>query len=303
MTMAEVFPDLWLGSLASLSDIATGISSGSHRQHWTVISILDSPKLVTFAESMLKDTVEQGRCYHVVWKLPDHPSAPFLSSELKSIVVQIDKVLLHSEGDNEASGACLVHCAKGVSRSVATVAAWYISRKNVSMAEALDRIRKNSQLEALPNMGFLASLRALEQSHGNIDRAIERMESRKQQMILDVVIIGSGPAGLVSAKTLLGEGITNIMVFEETSCAGGLWNREGGTTNSDSASVQPRVKVSCVIKNDKTGEAAMEIPASVQPVYDNLTSNFPKDMTSFIGYPFEPCIEHFPNAWDVFWSR
>ncbi|KAL3920512.1 MAG: hypothetical protein SGILL_003224 [Bacillariaceae sp.] len=156
-------------------------------------------------------------------------------------------------------------------------------------------IRHSSQPEAMPNIGFLASLRALEQCDGDVDRAVERMQSKP---VYEVAIIGSGPAGLVSAKTLLEEDISNIVVFEETSCAGGLWNREGGGTKKldDSAKFEPRIKVPCIIQNEKTGEAAMEIPASVQPVYENLTSNFPKDMTSFLGYPFAPEIENFPKA-------
>ena len=123
----------------------------------------------------------------------------------------------------------------------------------------------------------------------------------QEQCCYDVAIVGSGPAGLVSAKTLLEEGIDNIIVFDETSSAGGLWNQECGPSR--------RLDVPCIIRNDNddndndnnnssnnSNNIVLQIPASSQPVYDNLVSNFPKDMTSFQGYPFPSHIECFPKA-------
>ena len=65
----------------------------------------------------------------------------------------------------------------GVSRSATLCAAWIISRKKVSMEIALETVRK-ARPEIFPNMGFIASLRALEQCDGDIDKAIERLGSK-----------------------------------------------------------------------------------------------------------------------------
>jgi cation diffusion facilitator CzcD-associated flavoprotein CzcO len=189
---------------------------------------------------------------------------------------------------------------------------------------------------------------------------------RDPPTIFEVAIIGSGPAGLVTAKTLLVDHkVTNIVVFEETSSAGGLWNRESSTTNkcsskkngigstTDNASVDDntivdgvvlspttinapthvlRLAVPCLIHKGNEGGRSeigeggdvssgdnhnsnenrtvqssssqqlqekgitIRIPSSSQPVYDDLRPNFPKDMTSFLGYPFLSKIENFPPA-------
>jgi Flavin-binding monooxygenase-like len=116
---------------------------------------------------------------------------------------------------------------------------------------------------------------------------------KEKENTYEVAIIGSGPAGLVAAKSLLDKEISNIVVLEETSCAGGLWNREGA---QGSKSNNARISVPCLIRNEITGEIVREIPSSCQPVYDNLRSNFPKDLTSFIGHSFPSHVEHFPDA-------
>jgi protein-tyrosine phosphatase len=178
-SIKEVFPNVWLGSLSAVQIVC---SESSPDVDWTVISLLDSPRLVAFSESLLKDRVEKGTCRHIIWNLADKPGASFLSDRLKQVLAIMDEasddetkntICIHK---NDTNKACLVHCAKGVSRSVSVCAAWYISRKSSTLSEALDMIRK-SRPEAMPNIGFLAALRALEQSQGDVDKAMDRMSS------------------------------------------------------------------------------------------------------------------------------
>eukprot|EP00977_Amphora_coffeiformis_P001915 scaffold362_cov176-Amphora_coffeaeformis.AAC.41 len=100
----------------------------------------------------------------------------------------------------------------------------------------------------------------------------------------EVVIIGAGPSGLVSAKTLLAQHVAHILVLDESDSTGGLWNR------------QVRPSVPCRIVKYHNGETVREVESSSQPVYSDLRTNFPKDLTSFLGHPFGSHVEHFPPA-------
>jgi protein-tyrosine phosphatase len=146
--------------------------------HWSVISILDSSKLISFSKVFLQKRVEKGNCTHVIWNLPDKSNGEFLSEKLNNLLDIIDDVVLKQQQQQQQQQKqqkqCLVHCAQGLSRSVATIAAWYISRKKSSLAEAMDVIRR-VRPEAMPNFGFIACLRALEQCEGEIYKARKRL--------------------------------------------------------------------------------------------------------------------------------
>eukprot|EP00980_Cylindrotheca_fusiformis_P014433 scaffold3845_cov67-Cylindrotheca_fusiformis.AAC.1 len=73
----------------------------------------------------------------------------------------------------------LVHCAMGVSRSAALCAAWIIVRKKLSLQQAMDTIRA-VRPEVLPNLGFIAWLRALEACDGNIEQARKRLRRKAE---------------------------------------------------------------------------------------------------------------------------
>eukprot|EP00977_Amphora_coffeiformis_P024357 scaffold15612_cov105-Amphora_coffeaeformis.AAC.2 len=97
----------------------------------------------------------------------------------------MDECLLVSnrnDDDNSSSNHdyCLVHCAFGISRSVSICAAWLISRRQLTLSQALQQIRA-VRPDAAPNMGFLASLRGLEQCKGNMAAAMERMHSQSSK--------------------------------------------------------------------------------------------------------------------------
>jgi protein-tyrosine phosphatase len=216
--MQEIFPNVWLGSLSAVGEVAAAaaeviadpnqsvttssssssccrttdhpandpqISNSIH--HWTVISILDSPKLIHLVQSLLRQLIEEKRCTHVVWKLPDTRQAPFLSTTLSSILRIIDEGIDHPSNNNKKS-CCLIHCAKGVSRSVATCAAWLISRRHcLTVQQAMEMIQQKitatttTKATIRPNMGLVASLRAIEQCQGNVCDAMDRMKSSQQQ--------------------------------------------------------------------------------------------------------------------------
>lgn len=213
-------PNLWLGSLAAVREVVNtervGGAGGSsnynsnndpqtnvfhRRRHWTVISILESPSLVNLTKQLLKESIDAGRCTHIVWKLPDTCQAPFLSKTLETILKQIDEGIRTDDDDGASTTStktCLIHCAKGVSRSAATCAAWLMTRKHQdcsTVQEALTWIRNRGHTQVSPNMGFLASLRALEQCQGDVSKAMVRMNRLERNPdVFEVAIIGSGPA-------------------------------------------------------------------------------------------------------------
>jgi predicted protein tyrosine phosphatase len=160
--LAEIAPGVWVGSLASLTQLYPS-------QEWTVISILSSERLIKLASYMVSSV---GVGHHIVWNLKDNPKADLLSEKhLNEIFSLLDS----------GETSCLVHCAKGISRSVAVCAAWMLARhKCVTVEEALQTIRR-VRPEAHPNLGFLACLRALEQCHGNITKARERISVRSEK--------------------------------------------------------------------------------------------------------------------------
>jgi protein-tyrosine phosphatase len=177
---AEILPGLWIGSLASVK-VVGGDGNGDKLHQWTIISVLESEKLLRLTKAILSSRKDFGDFQHVVWRLPDKSSGDFLSERLLSILACMDEMLVVVDAEpNQYNNnkACLVHCAQGISRSAAVCAAWLLSRKKLSLQEALAAIRK-ARPEIRPNLGFLASLRALEQCDGDVEKAMQRMRERK----------------------------------------------------------------------------------------------------------------------------
>jgi protein-tyrosine phosphatase len=169
----EILSGLWIGSLASLRYLASDNEdlSPASRHTWAVISVLDSEKLLGLANAFLEPMKRSKQCrQHVVWKISDKTSADFLSERLQSMLMLMD------ESRNQQRHI-LVHCAMGVSRSAALCAAWLIARKQMSLQQAMDTIRL-VRPEVCPNLGFIASLRALEGCDGDIDKARIRLERK-----------------------------------------------------------------------------------------------------------------------------
>jgi protein-tyrosine phosphatase len=162
----EILDNLWIGSLASLRVI------NQDNELWTVISVLGSDKLISMSNDFLELKKAKKECDHIVWKLSDKNDSEILCDTLKETLDVIDSVLAKE-------GKCLVHCAMGVSRSSTLCASWIMSRQRVSLEEAMNRIREVCPA-AMPNLGFTASLRALEVSNGDIEEARKRLCGRKK---------------------------------------------------------------------------------------------------------------------------
>ena len=135
--------------------------------------------------------------------------------------------------------------------------------------------------------------------------------NNKDTMILEVAIIGAGPAGLIAAKQLKeicgfsvikptmeankvpstqGESSANyqgkIAIFEESSSVGGIWNLNPHGLRQD---------VPCTCRDPEADPAeTINVEASPQPIYEHLRTNLPKDLSSFSDQPFPSDLEFFP---------
>lgn len=175
-TCGEILPGLWIGSLASLREIA------HMDKQWVAVSLLNSEKLVSLSRVLVASL---PNCRQEVWRLPDSSHADLLNdNKLKEVLQLIDESVPSKDSEDEKNKACLIHCAQGISRSAAVATAWLISRKKLMLAQALDLIRQ-VRPQASPNLGFLASLRALEQCAGNVEKARARMEGHRNNKATD----------------------------------------------------------------------------------------------------------------------
>jgi protein-tyrosine phosphatase len=171
--IGEIVPGLWIGALWSIREI-----SKRPTLKWTIISALHSQQLSTFIKASKKELetkIPGIIAAHELWEIPDKSDSVFISPRLEEVLTTIDQGM--NTNENRVS---LVHCAFGTSRSVSVCAAWLISRRRMSLSESLECIR-HVRPEAMPNMGFIASLRALEQSEGSVQLACQRMADCKQK--------------------------------------------------------------------------------------------------------------------------
>lgn len=181
-TCAKIIPGLWIGSLLSLRDIEKMQENDSLRQQWIVVSLLGSEKMILMAKALLAASAHLKYCRHEIWQLPDRSNGGLLSQKLSSTLEIIDQCVdLAGSTSENVRPQCLVHCAQGLSRSAAVCTAWLISRKNMSLEDALNQMR-NVRPQICPNLGFLAELKALECCCGNVQEAIERMKVRQNKI-------------------------------------------------------------------------------------------------------------------------
>jgi len=102
--------------------------------------------------------------HYLAIDIADHPCASLFEA-LPAALDFLDEHLLRSP-----SGGVLVHCASGVSRSVATCVAWLIMRHSLSLDQALSQVRAGRPL-GNPNAGFTLQLQQLERHSASIPDA------------------------------------------------------------------------------------------------------------------------------------
>lgn len=200
-SMGEVLPGLWVGNLMSVSKLLQTQAAPPHLHLTiTIISVLSNQNLIR----LVKDILEQHRlkqgtdgvnnsatCIrHEVIELKDLAESDLLSM-LPDALKLVDEALGHHQtisdndnhdrsshaipicdkSDNEENDIdgrqrriCLVHCARGASRSVAVVIAYLLSRHRSrfkSFDEALQHVRRVRPV-ASPNVGFSLALKRFE---------------------------------------------------------------------------------------------------------------------------------------------
>lgn len=154
----EVVPNLWLGSAAALESHADLKANGIT----TVITVRGRARRRA-----------PPHVIHVDVQLDDRADADLLSS-LPTSLDAIDEAL----DVRRRTGAVLVHCACGVSRSVAICAAWLIVRMRLSLSEAMRMVRIARPI-ARPNPGFIVALQHLEAAGGDVRCAAAGLSARK----------------------------------------------------------------------------------------------------------------------------
>lgn len=182
LLLGEFRPGYWIGNLQSIKEL----SKISDDTEWTVISILKSEKLFAFARAAVEE-LPFPSTVHLEWELQDESQAEFISPRLIEVLDAMDKAVevtppsTNGSRTSKSKKACLVHCAFGISRSAAVCAAWLMARQNVrSLSQALTEIRA-ARPGASPNLGFIASLRALQESKGNVQAAMERIRPKQYE--------------------------------------------------------------------------------------------------------------------------
>eukprot|EP00928_Gymnodinium_smaydae_P044219 TRINITY_DN29513_c0_g1_i1.p1 TRINITY_DN29513_c0_g1~~TRINITY_DN29513_c0_g1_i1.p1 ORF type:complete len:261 (+),score=34.05 TRINITY_DN29513_c0_g1_i1:61-843(+) len=103
--------------------------------------------------------------HEVLSDFADHPTA--------NLLVQLEKAFAFCDKALSERGALLVHCASGVSRSVAVVVAYLMVKFSCTYEDALARVRVTRPC-ANPNLGFVKQLHILQDSHGDVQKALTR---------------------------------------------------------------------------------------------------------------------------------
>ena len=149
----EFVPRFFVGGLAAADHLDQVVGEGGH----------GVTHLITFAARLANELDVPASVTHTVVEIDDHPMADLLSA-LPRALEAMDAALA-------AQAGCLVHCASGVSRSVAACAAWLMTRRGETLNRALAMLR-SVRPHANPNPGFKVALGALESSGGDIGRAL-----------------------------------------------------------------------------------------------------------------------------------
>ena len=149
----SVCEGLWVGSVSA----AKSIDDLRKRNISSILTILRDIKV-----KYPKDF------QHKVVIMADHP--------MEDLLGKLPDALGFLENELNNGRTVLVHCAHGISRSVAVCAAYLIVKKNMTITEALSTI-KAKRPQVKPNIGFLFQLKALSSFTGNVEQARNQFQS------------------------------------------------------------------------------------------------------------------------------
>ena len=164
--IAEIIPGLLVGNVTSIPKINLILGDRvTDEAIVTIVTILSNRNLVRLATDFA-DKLRARQIFrqvnHVVISLKDSADADLIGV-LPETKREIDSALDLSGSSDPRF--CLVHCAKGESRSVSIVVAYLMasfpSRFNLSFDEALNHVKKTYP-RAQPNIGFALALRRYE---------------------------------------------------------------------------------------------------------------------------------------------
>lgn len=191
--LGQILPGLFLGRMAAVRkifELQGDDNNQNDQEEWTVVSILSSASIIsTVTDTLETEQRKFGRklvVRHEIWDLPDKANADFVSDRLIEVLTVVSKSIEMPATPTplvcqrkRPRRNCLIHCARGVSRSAAVCAAWLISCGGYTLSESFDLIRATREVN--PNLGFLAGLRAIEKCGGDVKKAQQRLTRKKNK--------------------------------------------------------------------------------------------------------------------------
>jgi protein-tyrosine phosphatase len=185
----QICDKLWLGSLRAVFDKSSLVQNDIKYALTVAADMVEffprsssggsSPPSIAHDIFPMIETTERedtGFEEHAVVHIYDSSSENILE-KLEPALSFLDHCLLNPTN----SGGVLVHCAAGVSRSTSVVLAYLMTRKGMSLADALQFVRKVRPIVS-PNPGFLDQLKVLEECSGNISEANDTYRRRRASL-------------------------------------------------------------------------------------------------------------------------
>lgn len=170
--MEEIIPGLWIGDLACA--LATDYLSLAGITHIVTAMKQRLPSPMRLPDGR---QIERATMHHIA--IDDVDEAPILV-HLPQAIDFIDEALQQTwidegEGIEEGGqwatmgeGTVLVHCQAGISRSVATVTAYLMKTRRLSLKDALALVQSRRN-QACPNSGFMHQLELYEAADCSVD--------------------------------------------------------------------------------------------------------------------------------------
>jgi cation diffusion facilitator CzcD-associated flavoprotein CzcO len=124
-----------------------------------------------------------------------------------------------------------------------------------------------------------------------------------------VAVVGAGPSGVAAARYLLAEkAFDKIVLFEQRSRSGGIWNYTADETNEDLFTIpqtDPRGKnqdpiwtqqhPQCGLRREHCSEAREKDVSFVSPMYGKLETNIPRGLMGFQDLDWPTDSQLFPT--------